>query len=198
MGFEPPLDPPDGPEDQFDDCIIRGRMYDRAWEKYPPFENIDEFYESLESPRERKAFCVTQLLDLLPDEDWEAVKEGSLVDLWRTWRDFKYLKANRSLDKKEMYPVVYGIVEQFFEDVILPTEEEADDYTDKDTKNPFDKMFFEIATHFDDRNSYYDDYVEYFGENYIDYGDIVDELIAEKKEDRALASVDYPPPDEEY
>ncbi len=190
--MEPPLDPPLTPEEKYgiDDYNIRDRMEEKALAEYPPLEGMYEFYESLESPRAKKAFCVMELLEVLPDDGWASVKEGSIADLFTTWRDFKYLKACHALKKEEMYPVCYGVVERFFEDVIEPTEVDADDYTAENLTNPFDKLFREICNVFNDRNAYYDDYVEYFVENYIDYSETANELVEEAKEAREQAKID--------
>ena len=221
MAHEPPMDPPDPIEDVWgiSDYNIRERAEAIVSEEYPPFENIYEFYESFLRPRDRKAFCVTCLLEFIPDDPehtcvGEKSARGRMLALFRTWRDWKFGKsakqymsvrhgkaANQYMpdDKSEMYPVCYGIVERFFEDVIEPTEKEADDYTDETNwNNPFTLFLNVIATNFNDSSAYYEEYMDYFIKNYVNEEKILDELIAEKKEDRALASVDYPPPDEEY
>lgn len=187
---EPPLEEPMDRQERYgiSDYEVFDRMIEKALEEYPPKDGwLYDFCETL-NPRERKAFFVLELLKLIPSDDHNEPHVPPIVKLFWVWRECRVEKSYyfHKMKYYDMYPVCYGVVEHFYEEVIEPTEDEADGIEEPEPPCPFDKMMMAISQSFDEDNDYIRRYAEFF----VDFTKTSDELIERKKEALALWNTD--------
>lgn len=189
---EPPLEEPMDRQEKYriSDDEVFDRMIKKAFEEYPLKEGwLYDFCSSMDK-QERKMFFVLELLKLIPSDDHNEPHVASIVKLFWTWREIRILKFYyfHKMKEYEAYPVCYGVVEHFYEEVIEPTEDDGEGFGGDmpDPPCPFDKMMMAISESFDEDNDYARRYAEFF----VDFTKTCDELIERKKEALALWNTD--------